>query len=176
MMAAMHNRLKDLGAERGWNQTDLAERLEVLRRRSCRPAAGGCRIRICVWVQRVHARSTSAVYLKNGEVVDESGDPALRSVFAADIARLALRCLSELPDWNGAGAAYVADAARAGHFDEAWAAMPSHYEHGATFWEPCNAPVSSWTEHCCPEGHTTHFSDLPQSLRAFYKQTGYLPS
>ena len=27
----MHNRLKDLRAERGWNQTELAERLEVSR-------------------------------------------------------------------------------------------------------------------------------------------------
>ena len=114
--------------------------------------------------------------VKNGEVVDRSGDPSLRAVFAADMARLAPQCLSERPDRNGACAAYVADAARAGRFEEAWVAMLIHYELGATLWEPCDVPISSRTEHRCPEGHTTRFSEFPQSLRAFLKRTGYLPT
>ncbi len=114
--------------------------------------------------------------LKDGKVVDESRDPALRGVFAADMARLAPICLSKTHDRNGACAAYVADAARAGRFEAAWAAMLKHYEHGGNLWEPCSVPVSAWTDHRCPEGHVRRFKNFPASLRAFLRRTGYLPA
>ncbi len=114
--------------------------------------------------------------VKDGKAVDESRDPALRSVFAADMARLAPICLSKTKDRNGACAAYVADAARAGRFKAAWAAMLKHYEHGGSLWEPCNLPVSNWADHRCPEEHITRFRNFPESLRAFLTQTGYLPA
>lgn len=114
--------------------------------------------------------------LRDGKVVDESRDPPLRSVFAGDMKRLAPICLSHTRYRNGACAAYVADAARAGRLDAAWAAMLKHYEHGGDLWEPCSVPVSAWVDHRCPEGHITHFHDFPQSLRAFLVRTGYLPT
>jgi hypothetical protein len=114
--------------------------------------------------------------LKDGKVIDESRDPALRGVFAADMAKLAPRCLSTTRYRNGACAAYVADAARADRFRPAWAAMLKHYEHGADLWEPRAVPVSAWVDHRCPEGHVTHFRNFPASLRAFLTQAGYLPA
>ena len=114
--------------------------------------------------------------VKEGKIVDESRDPALRSVFAADMVRLAPTCLSNKRYRNGACAAYIADAARAGQFESAWAIMLKHYEPGGDLWEPCNVPVSAWVNHRCPEGHFTHFRDFPESLRAFLVRTGYLSS
>jgi len=90
--------------------------------------------------------------VKQGRVVDESRDPAMRPVFAADMARLEPRCLSKESYRNGACAAYVADAARAGRFRSAWATMLAHYERGCDLWQPDKGP---------------HFASFPASLRAF---------
>ncbi len=99
--------------------------------------------------------------VKQGRVVDESRDPALRPVFAADMARLAPFCLSGESGRNGACAAYVADAARAGRFRSAWAKMLAHYERGRDIWQPDKGP---------------RFRSFPESLRAFLIRAGYLPT
>lgn len=114
--------------------------------------------------------------VKNGRVVDESRDPALRPVFVADMKRLHEGCLSKARYRNGACAAYVADAARAGRFDAAWTAMLRHYEHGADIWQRCDAPPSDYVDHRCPEDKASHYRDFPESLRAFLIRTGYLPA
>ncbi|WP_277984246.1 hypothetical protein [Sphingomonas faeni] len=114
--------------------------------------------------------------VKEGKIVDESRDPALRGLFAADMVRSAPICLSNKRYRNGACAAYTADAARAGQFEAAWALMLKHYEHGSDLWEPCDMPVSAWVNHRCPEGHVTHFRDFPESLHAYLVRTGYLSS
>lgn len=111
--------------------------------------------------------------VKNGKLVDESRDPALRTVFAADMERLAPRCLSKDVDRNGACAAYVADAARAGEFRSAWSVMLKHYEHHSGPWQPCSVPVSAWTNGRCPKGHLKSF---PDALHAFLTAAGYLPA
>ena len=98
--------------------------------------------------------------VKQGRVVDESRDPALRPVFAADMARLAPFCLSGESGRNGACAAYVADAARAGRFRSAWAKMLAHYEPGRDLWQPDKGP---------------RFKSFPASLHAFLIRAGYLP-
>jgi hypothetical protein len=114
--------------------------------------------------------------VKDGVVVDESGDPSLRGVFAADMARLAPTCRSGKPDRNGACAAYVADAARAGGFKAAWGTMLRHYQHDGARWEPCDVPPSAWVDQRCPAEHVTRFRSFPASLRAFLTRTGYLPN
>ncbi|MBB5714173.1 hypothetical protein [Sphingomonas aerophila] len=111
--------------------------------------------------------------VKDGKLVDESRDPALRHVFAADMRRLAPLCMSKDPERNGACAAYVADAARAGHFKAAWAAMLKHYERNRDLWQHCDVPVSAWPNGRCPREHLRRF---PDALRAFLKATGYLPA
>lgn len=98
--------------------------------------------------------------VKHGRVIDESRDPALRPVFAGDMARVEPHCLSGESGRNGACAAYVADAARAGRFRSAWAKMLAHYERGGDVRQPDNGP---------------HFVRFPESLRAFLIRTGYYP-
>lgn len=99
--------------------------------------------------------------VKQGRVVDESRDPALRPVFAADMARLEPRCLSTETYRNGACAAYVADAARAGRFKAACAKMLAHYERDRDLWQP---------------GKGARFKTFPASLYAFLIRAGYLPA
>ena len=111
--------------------------------------------------------------VKAGKIVDESSDPTLRGVFAADMKRLAPMCLSNHPDRNGACAAYVADAARAGQFKAAWAAMLKHYERDSKMWQHCKVPRPTWTHGRCPERHLRSF---PDALRAFLISTGYIPA
>lgn len=113
--------------------------------------------------------------VKNGKIIDESRDPGLRGVFAADMKRLAPACLSQTRYRNGACAAFVADAARAGQFDVAWNAMLKHYEHDGVLWEPCDLAPSEWKDHRCPEGHVTRFKSFSDSLRAFLIRAGYIP-
>ncbi len=96
--------------------------------------------------------------VKRGRVIDESRDPALRPVFAADMARLEPFCLSGQSGRNGACAAYVADAARAGRFRSAWAKMLAHYERGGDI------------------GQGPRLTIFPGSLRAVLIRTGYWPS
>lgn len=99
--------------------------------------------------------------VEHGRVVDASRDPALRAVFVADMARLAPRCLSKDRYWNGACAAYVADAAQAGRFRSAWPTMLAHYERGGDLWQPDKGP---------------RFKSFPASLRTFLIRAGYLPN
>lgn len=110
-----------------------------------------------------------------GVPTDESDDPALRSVFAADMKRLAPRCFSGEPDRNGSCAAYVADAARGGQFAAAWAAMLRHYEHGKDVRQFCDSHGSAEQHYACKPGHETRYRDFPESLRAFLIRAGYLP-
>lgn len=117
-------------------------------------------------------RPPKLLAVKEGAVVDESRDPALRSVFFKDMARLAPICLSKAPGRNGACAAYVADAARARRFKAAWAAMLKHYEHDQEWWQPCSVPMTALTDGRCPKASLKTF---PDALRAFLMRTGYLP-
>ncbi len=98
--------------------------------------------------------------VKQGRVIDESRDPALRGVFAADMARLEPFCMSNETYRNGACAAYVADAARAGRFKAAWATILAHYEQGRDIWQTDKGP---------------RFRSFPESLRAFLIRAGYWP-
>lgn len=107
-----------------------------------------------------------------GVPTDESDDPALRSVFATDMKRLAPGCLSNRQSRNGSCAAYVADAARAGQVPAAWAAMLRHYEHGVDVWQSCDSYLPA--KHACKPGHETRYRDFPESLRAFLIRAGYL--
>lgn len=99
--------------------------------------------------------------ISNGALKDESRDPALAGVFRRDMVRQRARCASTTPDRNGACAAYVADAARAGRLATAWADMLRHYDRQA----PERWPVRPGR----PVG------GFPASLRAFLIRTGYIP-
>ena len=99
--------------------------------------------------------------LRGGQPVDVSREPAYARIYREDMARLRPVCMSDRPERNGACAAYVADAARIGRFEEAWALMLRHHER-----DPGKRAAAAETD--------TDRS-FPDSLRAFLKQTGYIP-
>ena len=108
--------------------------------------------------------------VKNGTLVDESRDPALRPVFVADMTRRAATCLSRQSERNGACAAYVADAARAGRFAAAWTAMLGHYQRADGSVRHCRGAFVPRPKPC-PGGERP----FPEALREFLVATGYLP-
>ena len=112
--------------------------------------------------------------VKDGRIIEESRDPALRALYEVDMSQLAAICLSKARYRNGACAAYVADAARAGRFNAAWTAMLKHYEHDGDLWNSCSLPESAW-ENNGTKQRAECYHDFPSSLRAFLARTGYLP-
>ncbi len=100
--------------------------------------------------------------LRHGAILDVSRDPRVSAIYRADMDQLRPICTSRRQERNGACAAYVADAARIGEFDQAWALMLRHYER-----DPGKRAASA-------DPHAA--SDFPESLRAFLKKTGYIPS
>lgn len=112
--------------------------------------------------------------VKDGKIVDESPDPNLRSVFIADMARLAPICFSRQRYRNGACAAYVADAARAGQFSSAWTKMVKHYERKGDLWQGCKLSIAELQSRPCPQQYVIRYQTFPESLRAFLTQTKYL--
>lgn len=100
--------------------------------------------------------------IRRGAIVDVSREVAFAQVYRKEMARLRPICTSRRQERNGACAAYVADAARIGEFDQAWALMLRHYER-----DPGKRAASADPQAA---------SDFPESLRAFLKKTGYIPS
>lgn len=94
--------------------------------------------------------------LRNGVPTDVSGERPYAAIFRADMAEQRRVCLSTTRYRNGACAAYVADAARLGQFDAAWARMLPQYERDGDVWE------------------SARYRSFPESLRAFLHHTGYI--
>ncbi len=113
--------------------------------------------------------------LRGGVAVDVSREPAYAGVFRDDMERLRPICLSRRDHRNGACAAYVADAARIGRFERAWADMLAHWDRRhPDLWQGCDVPPSQWSRHRCPPGQASHYRTFPESLHAFLRQAGYI--
>jgi hypothetical protein len=89
-------------------------------------------------------------------------------LYLAEMARLRGECEQH---GNGACAAYLADAARAGRFKEAWAVMLASYDRSSQ-WFPTSCDVPQVRE-SCPAGHEHKFSSYPQALAWFLVDQGY---
>ncbi|MEP9358854.1 hypothetical protein [Sphingomonas sp. KR3-1] len=114
--------------------------------------------------------------VRAGKPVDVSREPGYARAYRAEMARLAPICLSSRRYRNGACAAYVADAARVGQFDKAWAKMLRHWERAENdLWQSCSVPRSAWAGDNCPPASSSHYRTFPESLRAFLRATGYIP-
>lgn len=99
----------------------------------------------------------------NGHWVDESASPSFRPLYQRDMALLQPDCAK---GENGACAAYVAAAARAGRFPAAWRFMLGHFDRASTWDIP----------DCTPDSHgcstTTH--DYVGALARFLRAEGYI--
>jgi len=122
-----------------------------------------------------HADSYSPpiVYVVSGaKVVDMSASGKYRAVFEKDLKETDADCQKHQ---NGACAAYVADAARLGRFDDGWTTMLKNYNKSDTWELPADCDVESKNGDC-PKGHEHKFDNYPDALRAFLARNGYIRS
>jgi hypothetical protein len=119
-----------------------------------------------------------------------SKDPRFRSLYEADFAKTKQACetgqftedgKTYQTEVNGACAAYVADGARLGRVEEAWASMLAHYDHsngGGGDLSPGFLPTKCFValvNYQCPTGKEHTFADFPEALRWWLGDNGYLP-
>ena len=103
-----------------------------------------------------------------GQVQDVSKAAAFRGVFVRDAVESRKACLERS---NGACAAYVASAARAGRLDTAWAEMLGAYDQASDWILPKACRVR--TAGACPAGAEMTFSTYPEALQWFLGEHGY---
>jgi hypothetical protein len=107
--------------------------------------------------------------------VDVSRDPGFRPLYERAMAAEREACLrpegGRTP--NGACAAYVAAAARAGQFERAWALMLRAYDRNSD-WELPSSCRTALVDYRCPEGQEVTFDNYPDALRSFLVDHGYI--
>jgi hypothetical protein len=106
----------------------------------------------------------------DGEARDVSARPQFRRLFARAASQLREECLHpNRMSPNGACAAYVAAAGRAGTFRKAWAEMLGAYDRGSKEGLECrlNMPDDS-----CPPSQLK-YATYPEALRAFLREQGF---
>jgi hypothetical protein len=106
-------------------------------------------------------------------VIDVSSRPSFAPLFRRDMAAARKACENRDGGRNGACAAYVADAARLGQFDQAWKVMLRSYDRTST-WELPPACLDIHLDGTCPDKAVVHYNNYPDSLHAFLKGFGYI--
>jgi hypothetical protein len=107
-------------------------------------------------------------------VVDVSSRPSFAPLFRRDMAAAGKACMDRQNSGrNGACAAYVADAARLGQFDQAWKVMLRSYDRNSS-WELPPACLDIHLDGTCLDKAVVHYNNYPDSLRAFLKGFGYI--
>jgi hypothetical protein len=106
--------------------------------------------------------------LVDGRIRDVSKAAAYRSVFEQAAAGSRIACLERS---NGACAAYVASAARAGRLEAAWAEMLDAYDQASDWTLPTACRIR--TSGSCPTGAEMTFSTYPEALQWFLGEQGY---
>jgi len=110
--------------------------------------------------------------VNRGIVEDLSAEPRFRKVFQSYAAEAKSECEKGR---NGACAAYVAAAARAGQIEAAWPVMLAAYQRDSD-WTLPTACVRKPSSGECAEADTVRFATYPEALRWFLGDTGYLPA
>lgn len=105
----------------------------------------------------------------SGSVIEVSKEQQFSNLYRADMQAAQKECLSHN---NGACAAFVADASRAGLHDWAWQVMLSNYDANSHWDFPtkCLVPTVNRT---CPKGQEYKFTNFPDALDWFLSDTGY---
>lgn len=109
-----------------------------------------------------------------GRVVDISTRPAFARLFRKEIADAGKACRTDEDGAvrNGACAAYVAAAARAGGLQRAWDDMLAHYDPSQEWEYPTGCAIEADN---CPDAQTIKYDGYPDALLAFLKTGGYIP-
>ncbi|QPQ55396.1 hypothetical protein IC614_01940 [Allosphingosinicella flava] len=106
---------------------------------------------------------------------DVSKAPAFRPLFAKSMANSRADCITPQDDnpRNGACAAYVASAARAGRLDQAWGEMLTSYGQSEEWDLPPSCKVKAEP---CPDDQQFVQPNYPDALSDFLVSTGYIPA
>jgi hypothetical protein len=118
-----------------------------------------------------YAESRSPIRVFNfeaGKLIDVSGAWRYKPLYLAEMTKMRGECEQHA---NSACAAYVADAARAGRFKEAWAVMLASYDRTSQVF-PASCGVAE-VQGSCPDGHEHKFPSYPEALAWFLAATGY---
>lgn len=105
-----------------------------------------------------------------GKVVDVSTAPRFRKLYEADLASTKPECAKHQ---NGACAAFAADAARLGQFNDGWKFMLANYDKQASWDYPTHCDGA--TQHGKCTGKVVKPKDYPQALRWFLEDSDYIP-
>jgi hypothetical protein len=107
-----------------------------------------------------------------GVWTDVSTAPRFAGVYEKDARRLKSGC-AENGGQNGLCAAFVADEARLGRLDAAWAYMLAHYNKTDDWTLPTGCRVARGRR-ACPKDQVIVYKTYPEALRAFLIDTGYV--
>lgn len=105
----------------------------------------------------------------NGKGVNVSAAKRYAALNRADMEKTKPECAKHQ---NGACAAYVADAARIGRFDEAWTFMLANYDKKSEWTYPARCNGAKVDYQC--KGTETKPKDYPEALRWFLEDNGYI--
>ena len=108
--------------------------------------------------------------IRNGDIKDVTTEPRYLQVFESDMEEARASCLQHS---NGGCAGFIADAARSGHFVDAWSAMLSNYDPKSD-WGLTSCNTTYPPAGTCPVGREIHFPDFPTALKSFLAEHGYI--
>lgn len=110
----------------------------------------------------------------DGRPVNVSSSAAFQAIYRKDMEKTGRDCQKNSDGFarNAACAAFVADAARVGEADQAWALMLVSYDPGAIWdwFDKCTIP----TVDICPRSAQVHFTNFPEALLNFLKRENYV--
>lgn len=104
-----------------------------------------------------------------GKAVNVSKAPRYAAVYRTDMEEAKTSCAGHA---NGGCAAYVADAARLGQFDEAWTFMLANYDQKSEWTYPARCNGTKVDYQC--KGTEIKPKDYPEALRWFLEDNGYI--
>lgn len=107
--------------------------------------------------------------LRHGRLADVSKDRRYERLFQIDYASAKAGCLKH---GNGACAALVADGARLGIRDQAWAIMLRSYDRNSNWSLPPGCSMKLVQDEC-PKGKEIAFTNYPDALNWFLNYYGY---
>jgi hypothetical protein len=105
----------------------------------------------------------------NGKGVNVSTAKRYAALYRADMEKTKPECAKHQ---NGACAAYVADAARIGQFDEAWSFMLANYDRKSEWTYPARCNGAKVDYQC--KGTEVKPKDYPEALRWFLEDNDYV--
>jgi hypothetical protein len=110
-------------------------------------------------------------FIREGKLVEGSASRKYDRIYRTDLAEVKPGCIKG-PEANGYCAGFVADAARLGEFESAWAYMLRQYNHDTNIYpDGCRHKLHPSP---CPKSDVVKYRTFPEALAAFLVDKGYI--